>query len=202
MELYIARHGETEANAQRRWQGQGMDTPLTPKGISQAKALGESLEGIEFDAIYSSPLNRAMDTTRIVFKDQNLFEGRGVADKRLAEIALGDAEGSVYSDGEDAEFPQIFHELFYDTEDYTPPRNGETLPDMLKRVDSFLEEIAKKPYKKVFALAHGYVLRVVYACALDKSVAAISKAPRFGNCALCRYVYCNGKWEFQEVIEP
>ena len=194
MELYIARHGETEANSMGRTQGSGMDTPLTTKGRAQAMTLGKSIEGIKFDAIYSSPLKRAMDTTRIVFNNEDIFEQRALTDSRLVEIGLGDAEGMVWREEGMATFPQAFGNMMPNPAAYVPPTNGEALPDMIARIDSFLQELATKPYQRVFVLAHGYVLRVVYACSQDKSVAAIGDAPIYDNCALACYVYDGGKW--------
>ena len=193
MELYIARHGETEANATRRFQGSGMDTPLTSKGIIQAKTLRQSLKNINFDAIYASPLKRAMDTACIVFDDKTLFDQRGFTDNRLVEIGVGDAEGIDWNEAA-ITFPAMEH-LMTNPSAYIPPTNGETLPDMITRVDSFLQELAAKPYKRVFVLAHGYVLRVVYACTKDKTPAAIAQAPIYDNCALARYIYNGTNWE-------
>ena len=197
MELYIARHGETEANATKRFQGNGFDTPLTDKGIAQAKALGKSLEGINFDAIYSSPLERAMNTTRIAFNDITLFDKKNVfTDNRLVEVGLGDAEGSFYDEVKMTPLFEAFKNLMQNPVAYIPPKNAEALPDMLDRVDSFLRDIATKPYKRVFVCAHGYVLRVVYACAKSKSVADIGDAPVFDNCALARYIYDIAREQF------
>lgn len=78
---------------------------------------------------------------------------------------------------------------------YIPPPNGEKLDDMIKRVNSFLEDIIKMNYTKIFILTHGYVMRVLYACTTDKSIAAIGKAPGCGNCEVVRYIYNFGKWE-------
>ena len=195
MELYIARHGETESNAAGRMQGGGVDTPLTPKGIAQAKALGETITGIDFDAIYSSPLKRAMDTARIAFNDEALFDNQGMTDKRLAEIGLGGAEGMVWDEEAAEVFPDAFPNLFIDPVSYIPPTHGESLHDMIARIDSFLQELACKPYKRVFVLAHGYVLKVVYACTVDKSLAAIKDTPRYDNCQLVRYTHNGINWE-------
>lgn len=181
MELYIARHGETEANVARIWQGQGLDTPLTQEGVNQAKILKKSLEGIEFDVIYSSPLKRAMDTARIVFGESAQL----ITDDRLMEIRLGEAEGSSYDGG---------GPLMVDPTAYIPPPGGETLPEMIARIGSFLRELAEKPYSRVFALTHGYALKVVYACSKDSSVQALADTPRYGNCALERYIHNGTKW--------
>jgi len=193
MELYIARHGETEGNAAGQLQGSGRDTPLTAKGIEQAKSLGKSLKNMDFDAIYSSPLKRATDTARIAFNDETLFNLHGFTDKRLVEIGVGDAEGMDWHEAA-LKFPS-FGRLMTNPSTYIPPANGETLPDMIARIDSFLQELATKPYSRVFVLAHGYVLRVVYACTQNKSPTAIAQAPVYDNCALVQYTYNGTKWE-------
>jgi len=189
MELYIARHGQTEYNSLRRMQGGGLDSPLTSLGVEQAKVLGNAIKDMKFDAIYSSPLKRAMDTTRIVFNDEDIFEKGALTDRRLIEIVLGEAEG-LHWDIANLNF-------MTDPSNYSPPPGGEELTEMIARLDSFLQELASKPYKKVFVLAHGFTMRVVYACAVDKTVATIGKAPIFDNCALARYVLDDGKWSFQ-----
>ena len=195
MELYIARHGETESNAVRRMQGGYKDTPLTQRGITQAKKLTEEIKNIEFDAIYSSPLKRAMDTARIAFGDDKLFEARALTDSRLLEIGVGEAEDMIWDDAKEA-FPGMVT-MMVDPAIYVPPPGGEALQDMVARIDSFLTELAAKPYNKVFVMAHGYVLRVVYACSLDKSVADIGKSPIFDNCALVRYRFDKGRWNLE-----
>jgi probable phosphoglycerate mutase len=195
MELYIARHGETESNSVRRLQGGSKDTPLTQKGIAQAKKLAEEIKDIEFDAIYSSPLKRAMDTARIAFGDDRLFEAMAITDSRLLEIGVGEAEDMIWEDAVKA-FPGMIA-MMMEPAIYVPPSGGESLQDMVARIDSFLNELATKPYNKVFVMAHGYVLRVVYACSLDKSVAAIGKSPIFDNCALVRYRFDKERWNLE-----
>jgi probable phosphoglycerate mutase len=195
MELYIARHGETESNSVRRLQGGNKDTPLTQKGIAQAEKLAEEIKNIEFDAIYSSPLKRAVDTAKIAFGDDKLFEAKALTDSRLLEIGIGEAEDMIWEDAVKA-FPGMAT-MMANPADYVPPPGGEALQDMVVRIDSFLNELAAKPCNKVFVMAHGYVLRVVYACSSDKSVAAIGKSPIFDNCALVRYRFDKGKWNLE-----
>lgn len=193
MELYIARHGQTEYNVAGRIQGSGLDSPLTAVGAEQAKTLGEAIKDMNFDAVYSSPLKRAMDTTRIIFNDEELFEKGAQTDSRLVEIGMGEAEGLLWEEAKKGLIPDPF-----DPEYYLPPPGGEELQDMITRIDSFLQELATKPYKRVFVLTHGYTLRVVHACALDKSVTAIRKAPWFDNCALFKYVHDGYKWNLAD----
>lgn len=192
MELYIARHGETEFNKQQRWQGSGVNSPLTQKGIGQAKALNDAIKDIQFDAIYSSPLKRAMDTACLAFADDNLFD-RATTDKRLMEIGLGEAEGLAF-DEVCSRFPDTYNNLSGNPPAYIPPPGGETIQQVIDRLDSFLTELATKPYERVFVMAHGYVLRVMYSCAIDKSPKTIANSPWYDNCSLCRYVYDGIKW--------
>jgi broad specificity phosphatase PhoE len=190
MELYVARHGETLSNLEKRITGREGDSLLSEKGIEQAKSLGKFLENINFDAVYTSPLNRAVDTINIALGDKYEI----LIDDRLAEIGLGVMEGMTYDDVS-VKFPESGMLFMFDPISYKPPLNGEHLTNMIKRIDSFLNDIIKMNYDKVFVLTHGYVLRVIYACTLDKSISAIAQSPFYANCELSHYIYDCGKWE-------
>src|SRR5205823_14454985 len=59
--ILLARHGETLFNVEGRWQGQS-DSPLTERGLAQARELGRALSAEPIAAVYSSDLGRAMHT--------------------------------------------------------------------------------------------------------------------------------------------
>ena len=64
--VYLARHGESDWNAAKRFQGHS-DRPLTELGRQQSKALADKLAAVaELSAIYTSPLRRALDTAAVV----------------------------------------------------------------------------------------------------------------------------------------
>lgn len=63
--ITLIRHGETEWNLSGRWQGHA-DSPLSPRGVAQAEALGQRMKGEQFDFYYSSDLGRAMHTSELV----------------------------------------------------------------------------------------------------------------------------------------
>ena len=95
--ICLIRHGETDWNAQRRYQGQ-VDIPLNALGRRQAALLAESMEGEAWDVIVSSPLSRALDTARAVASAVGLT---GVAtDPRLMERGYGKAEGLTLAERE------------------------------------------------------------------------------------------------------
>ena len=64
IEVYLARHGQTEENISRIFQGH-LPGRLTEEGKRQAVELGEKLKDIELDAIVSSDLQRVADTVRL-----------------------------------------------------------------------------------------------------------------------------------------
>ena len=69
--LYLARHGQTEENIARIFQGH-LPGRLTVEGISQAEVLRDSLKRIPLDAVVSSDLKRCMDTAEIVMEGREL----------------------------------------------------------------------------------------------------------------------------------
>jgi len=188
MELYIARHGETEYNAASRIQGSGIDSPLTPTGILQAKALGSSLEGVHFNAVYSSPLKRATDTVMHAFNGQHT----PITDARIIEIGLGAMEGMYWSDASN-KYPYAATRL-NDPVNYIPPPSGETLTDMITRVSSFMNHISMAGHERVFVLSHGYTCRIFQACVRGGTLEDIGQAQSYGNCEVSCYKFINGIW--------
>src|SRR5690348_1072648 len=95
--LYFCRHGETEANVEKRFQGLTRDTPLTPEGREQSRSIAHALRAaapdVEGLAYVSSPLARACTTMEIVLGELGLPKDRYRTDSRLEEIDLGIWDG-------------------------------------------------------------------------------------------------------------
>ena len=94
MRLYFSRHGESEANVQRIFWNQPEGYGLTDKGRTQAETLADNLAGIQFAALYCSPVLRAVQTAQIV--GQRLDLAPEAADG-LREWHTGILEGQGYS---------------------------------------------------------------------------------------------------------
>jgi alpha-ribazole phosphatase len=69
MKLWLVRHGETEANVAGLYSGHA-PTPLTPRGVAQARALGERLRAVPFDKVFCSELARTGTTADLLLGDR------------------------------------------------------------------------------------------------------------------------------------
>lgn len=83
--IYVVRHGQTDLNKDRRMQGR-MGLPLNEYGIEQANTLKEKLQNINFDLVFTSPQERAVQTAEIIARK------RAVLDDRLNVFDLGEAD--------------------------------------------------------------------------------------------------------------
>lgn len=131
MIIYLMRHGETEWNKLGRLQGQS-DIPLNEAGIELAEQTAECLRDVDFDAVFSSPLKRALVTARIMIGDRNVAVE---TDDRLKEIHFGAYEGQSFGAGQ----PNAEHPLAR-PESYVPVGGGESIGEAKARAWSFLEE--------------------------------------------------------------
>nr|WP_295614467.1 histidine phosphatase family protein [Chamaesiphon sp. GL140_3_metabinner_50] len=87
MRVIIVRHGQSSYNSQGRIQGRSDLSVLTDRGCEDAKLTGVALQGLKFDKVYASPLQRAQQTASIVLT-QLQQQDRLQADDRLLEIDL------------------------------------------------------------------------------------------------------------------
>ena len=92
VDIYLFRHGETDWNKERRLQGQS-DIPLNAFGRELAIKTAAALETIPFDRAFSSPLDRAVETARILLGSRSTYL---TTDHRLMEINFGDCEASGF----------------------------------------------------------------------------------------------------------
>lgn len=147
-DLYLARHGETEWSLSGRHTG-NTDIPLAARGEQNARELGKKLHGIRFDAVYSSPLQRALRTAQLAgFEDPEITP-------LLKEVDYGKFEGLTLD--------QI-HETDPDWEVYKDGSpGGETPEQIYQRAGRFIDLATQRGSGRVIAFAHGHILRAVAA---------------------------------------
>lgn len=155
VELYIVRHGETDTNYEGRINGMSTDKPLNAKGIQQVEELKKYIDINKFDEIYSSPMKRAMQTAEIL--NQGVHEIQ--QDKRLVEADYGSWDGLKETDLRD-KYPDAFDENHYLLPAYTKyAKNGEEYADVYRRIEDFMDDMAKKGDEKIMVVCHGFVSR-------------------------------------------
>ncbi|MEC1615355.1 histidine phosphatase family protein [Bacillus mojavensis] len=135
LHLYIARHGQTHWNVEKRMQG-WLDSGVTELGLYNARALGERLKDIEFNQVYISPSKRTEETAKAILGSRRLPL---VKDRIFREMSLGPWEGKKQEDIERDE-PDLFHAYFHHPEAYRQP-GCETFFDLESRVRLALQTI-------------------------------------------------------------
>jgi len=162
--VYLARHGESDWNVERRWQGHA-DRPLTDRGRRQAQELAARLADVELEAVYSSDLRRAWETAEAVARSQGL---EVVRLPELREVDVGSWSG--FTRDECAErFPEAFARWQAGGSGWG---DGESYEDMGKRVVSAIERLsAEHPGGAVLVVSHGGPIRAVHAHALGVDIA-------------------------------
>ena len=153
MQIFIVRHGETDANRKGYAQGWSND-PLNENGHKLAKITGRGMKGIRFDHCISSPLIRAKETAEIILResDNNISVS---FDDRIKEINFGSFERINVRDEKVVRFlkkPDIDHRF----------PDGESIKDVMERTQGFLKELIAKDDDKTYLVStHGCALRAM-----------------------------------------
>lgn len=151
--IYLVRHGETEWNAEGRCQGT-TDIPMNAAGFAQVRELARELEGVAFDAAYTSPLTRTRDTAEAILRRRGL---RAMPVPELVELSYGDLQGTRSDAWDDA------LRTAWSSEPWSVVfPNGESLGMVRDRAVPVLEQIvAAHPGETVLISAHGHLNRVL-----------------------------------------
>lgn len=158
--LLLVRHGQTVWHEGNRYAGSS-DVPLTDVGHEQAQALARWAATARLDAVWSSTLQRAIDTAAPAAEAAGL-ELR--TDARLVEVAFGKGEGLTRSEM-GVVFPDAV-DAFLRSPASVPLPGGERGYDAIARAAAAFREIcAQQPDGRVLVVAHSTLLRLVL-CAL------------------------------------
>jgi len=188
-ELLLVRHGETDWNATRRWQGRD-DPPLNARGIAQARELADALAADDIAAVYTSDLRRALQTAEIVGERLGL---EIVPLAELREIDVGSWSGRRSADIE-VEEPEAWarHVASWGTgwtDGETPEQLTARVVDALRRISSERDE------ERVLVVAHGGVIRALTAFALGVEFADFTRGSIvIANCSVARFACESGEF--------
>jgi probable phosphoglycerate mutase len=155
--IYLIRHGQTEFNVARRYQG-SLDSPLTALGAAQARAMGLSLRSLidpRDVALFSSPLGRALETAQLVAEEAGI-PGDPIIDKGLAEISLGAWDGLTMDQIEERRAEELGR---YDW--YFQSPDGERYDPFEHRLGVALARVTAHPAATRIIVTHGVSSRVL-----------------------------------------
>ncbi len=183
-EIILVRHGQTDWNLEGRYQGCA-DVALNAIGREQAELAAAGLSTRRIDALYSSPLSRALNTAEAIGRRQGL----GVCvDPRLKEIDLGEWEGMLAERIAGA-YPQLHRQWVEDPRPARPP-GGESIREVHDRTIAAVEEMIRRhPGGTLCLVTHKTAMVVIRTHYLGLDLPEeMSKMPP------------NGAWERLEVV--
>lgn len=166
MKIYLIRHGETNTNREKRYVG-WTDVDLSAGGYQQAEKLSRRFAAENIASLYSSDLKRAENTAAFIGKAQGL---KPITALQLREINFGEWEGLTHDEIEES-YGEKVKKWIDDPFEHLPPR-GESLADVSRRAESFLEEITANygSGEAVVVVSHGGVIRVLLHSFLNLSM--------------------------------
>lgn len=152
--VFLVRHGKSQGNLQRRFQGH-YENKLGEIGIEQVQYLRDSLKKQRFDAVYVSPIGRAMQTAELLLRGRDL---KIIPDEGLTERKFGELEGMALSEAE------IMHpgisDFYFGVKDDVPIKGVESFEKLGSRAISTLQRIiSANEGKVILIISHFYWIK-------------------------------------------
>jgi alpha-ribazole phosphatase len=154
-ELILVRHGETEWNIGNIFRGRS-DIELNETGLRQAELLAEYLSSTKIDAVYSSPLKRALKTAEILASYHNLQVNIAPG---LTDFNFGKWQGLSHQEVKDS-YPELYAKWINHPDQVKMPE-GESLDDVKKRAMKVVTQVTTKHEGSVVLVSHRVVNKVL-----------------------------------------
>lgn len=149
MKLSLIRHTKVEIDPGICY-GQA-DVGVASTFHTEKEKIKGELKNINFDIVFCSPLIRCK------FLAENCFEkDKIIVDDRLKELNFGDWELQKWDDI----YASQLGKIWMDNYKTLPTLNGESYPEMVKRVSGFYAELKNKNYEHVAIFTHAGVIRI------------------------------------------
>jgi broad specificity phosphatase PhoE len=183
-DFYFVRHAESEYNRKGLVQGQ-IDCGLSKEGIKQAEKLARKVSDWDLDAIYSSDLERSVETANKIADEA----GMKIEDSdMLRERKLGVLEG---------EHRSIWNEVEREDHENWRPEDGESLKEHKERTRKFLRDI-ESDLEKVLVVTHGGSIRALLSQILNSSSYQMWRV-RIDNCSVTRIKKTDNGYRIESV---
>ena len=183
MTVYLIRHGETDYNVSRRFQGMWVESHLTENGKAQARAASALLKDIAFDKLYVSAAERTRETAALLFPARK----DAVYDDDLREVHIGWL-ADLYIDDIRKTHGDLYDKAVRDR-DYSP-FGGETLEEHKARGKRAMDRVLASGGEKVAVVSHGGTIRVLLWALTGIEPSATALLP---NCSYAVVEIKNGK---------
>lgn len=158
--VYFVRHGQSVDNTAPVFQG--ANTPLSITGIRQAETTAERLAQLEFEALISSPLPRARQTTELIAKATNK---EPVFNELFVErIKPSQIDGQAWGDEANEKLFREWQDSLFSHDKRTA--DGENFLDLVMRADSALQYLTDRPEQRIVVVTHGFFLTAIIARAI------------------------------------
>ena len=198
LKLYIVRHGETEWNVIKRFQGQ-LNTPLTEKGIEKLKETGKELEDVTFEEVYTSELERTVNSAEIILNENNGYKNNKLELQKLAElneVYFGVWQGLTYEEVF-LKYPEEANNYFYNVKNYNAENvEAENLKDALERFLKGINKILNRHKSgNILVVTHGTVFEMFINYVENKSIFDIDERTLMGNGDYKVFSYKDGKFQ-------
>ncbi|MFH0768437.1 MAG: histidine phosphatase family protein [Chloroflexota bacterium] len=186
-EIILARHGETEWNVEEMFRGR-IDVELNETGIKQAGLLANYLSNVKIDAIYSSPLKRALRTAETIAKYHQL---KVETVPGLVDLDFGKWQGLLRQEVQD-KYEELYDEWADHPERVKLP-GGESLDDVRNRAMAVVNEVIAK-YEGTAVIVSHRVVNKVLICALLGLDNSHFWNIRQDTCGITTFTYENGRF--------
>jgi broad specificity phosphatase PhoE len=186
-EIILARHGETEWNVGEIFRGR-IDVELNETGIKQAELLAKYLSDINIEAIYSSPLQRALDTAKAIARYHKLEIGLS---RGLLDFDFGQWQGLSRQEVM-AKYGEVYADWLNHPERLKMP-GGESLDDVKQRAMLVVDEVIAKHKGTVVLVSHRVVNKVLI-CALLGLDNSHFWNIKLDTCGVTTFTYENGRF--------
>lgn len=186
--LYVVRHGENPANLNREFSYKLIDYSLTEKGVRQAEETAAFFRGKGIDAIYSSPLKRALETAQIIAAPLGLPV---TIMEEFRENNVGDLERDPPTEEAWALHDGIIADWFAGRHGAIFP-GGEDFHTLLRRVQvglsATLADLGEGPDAKAAVIvAHGGILSGMARGLAHEPDLAMVEARKCANCSVSEF---------------
>ena len=202
LKLYIVRHGQTEWNVLKKFQGQ-LNSPLTLEGIEKIKETSIELENIKFEAVYTSELGRTISTAEIILQYNNSERIKNT-NKKLKPQRLSELNEIYFGEWQGMNFKEIFlkypkeaHNYFYEVKNYNAKNiKAEELKDGLERFLKGINKIVNKHKSgNILIVTHGTVLELFLNYIQNKEAKDLDERKLISNGQYRIFTFKNEKYK-------